>query len=64
MWKEFDKDNTQDLLDGKQYLVKQWKDQKFVTLLTWNEHYKCWDDADGDDYYCDEVAMYCEIPEF
>ena len=38
MWKEFDKDNTQDLLDGKQYLVKQWKDQKFVTLLTWNAH--------------------------
>ena len=64
-WKEFNEDSIQDLQDGKQYLVKSHKDQKFVELLTWNSHYKCWDDAEGDDYYCDcdQIALYCDIPE-
>lgn len=65
-WKEFNDNSIQELQDGKQYLVKQHsKDQKWVILLTWNAHYKCWDDAEGDDYYCDcdQIALYCEIPE-
>lgn len=31
----------------------------------YNEEYECWDDADGDDYFCelDSVAKFLSIPE-
>jgi hypothetical protein len=24
-----------------------------VRILTWNSHYRNWDDGEGDDYFCD-----------
>jgi hypothetical protein len=26
---------------------------KEVIILTYNEKFKCWDDEEGDDFYCD-----------
>lgn len=31
--------------------VKNWG----VTVRCYNKYHKCWDDEDGDDYYCDAV---------
>ena len=33
-----------------------------VKLLTWNEYHKCWDDENGDDFYCNKVDYWMEIP--
>ena len=32
-------------------------------LLYWNCHYECWDDEQGDDYYCDKdkVEKWCYL---
>lgn len=34
-------------------------------LLVWNDHYKVWDDEDGDDVYCerDKIDAWMSIPE-
>lgn len=34
-------------------------------LLVWNDHYKVWDDEDGDDVYCDrdKIDAWMKIPE-
>jgi hypothetical protein len=29
-----------------------------VEMVTWDEYYKCWDDADGDDYYKDAKGYF------
>ena len=29
-----------------------------VELVQWDEHYKCWDDAEGDDYYRDAKGYF------
>ena len=26
-------------------------------VLSWNNHYQCWDDEQGDDYLCDKEAV-------
>lgn len=38
---------------------------KEVIILNYNEYHKCWDDAEGDDYYCDieEILYWCDLPE-
>lgn len=35
-------------------------------LLVWNEYHNCWDDEDGDDFYCkrEDVTYWCPIPQF
>jgi hypothetical protein len=35
-------------------------------ILVWNEHYEVWDDAEGDDCFCDkdQVLAWFELPEF
>ena len=37
----------------------------FYKLLVWNSTYECWDDEEGDDYFCDkEQVSYCiPLPE-
>ena len=40
--------------DGK-YLVYGPHD---VELACWNEHYNCWDDASGDDYWHDAIGWF------
>lgn len=32
-------------------------------MLYWNCHYECWDDEQGDDYYCDknEIEKWCPL---
>lgn len=38
-----------------------------IEVRAYNEHHKCWDDLDGDDYYCDAVGgnitHWMELPE-
>lgn len=42
------------------------KPYKTVMVLVYNEGYECWDDEDGDDYYCDfdQVDYWCPLPEY
>lgn len=30
------------------------EDHGFVNVLCWNVRCNCWDDGEGDDYYCDK----------
>jgi len=41
------------------------KNNKYIQCNCWNEHYQCWDDADGDDYNFDKEAVlyWMEFPE-
>lgn len=34
-------------------------------LLVWNDTYKCWDTADGDDFFCkkDQIDYWMRLPE-
>ena len=41
------------------YKDKQWLE---VKILTWNPHYACWDDEEGDDNYCEPENIYCWMP--
>lgn len=49
----------------EKYLVC-FKPYKTVMVLVYNERYECWDDEDGDDYYCDfdQVDYWCPLPEY
>ena len=51
--------------DGEKCLVcyKPWKR---VILLTYNFYDVCWDDAEGDDYFCDftDVDYWCSLPDY
>ena len=33
-----------------------------IEILVWNCEHECWDDRDGDDYYCDPLTVDCYIP--
>lgn len=37
----------------------------FYKLLVWNSTYECWDDEEGDDYFCDkeQVSHWMPLPE-
>jgi hypothetical protein len=37
----------------------------FYKLLVWNSTYECWDDEEGDDYFCDkeQVSYWMSLPE-
>lgn len=52
-------------IDGERYLVC---DTYFgeVKILTYNGVCKCWDDEEGDDYYCelDTGEKYMELPKY
>lgn len=51
--------------DGEKCLVcyKPWKR---VILLTYNFYDVCWDDDEGDDYFCDftDVDYWCPLPPY
>ena len=50
--------------DGERYLVyDSYFDQ--IVILTYNDFHNCWDDGDGEDYYCDfdRARYWTEIPE-
>ena len=48
-WKNINKEEPE---DSQRVLVCD-KGFREVRILTYNDHYKCWDTEDGDDYYCD-----------
>lgn len=29
----------------------------YTRILCWNTHYECWDDEEGDDYYCNKELV-------
>lgn len=37
----------------------------FYKLLVWNSVYECWDDEEGDDYFCEkeQVSYWMPLPE-
>jgi len=43
-----------------------YKPWKRVIVLTYNFYDECWDDEEGDDYFCDftEVDYWCSLPEY
>mgnify|MGYP003318596218 FL=1 len=49
--------------NGQRCLVcyKPWE---MVIILTYNEKFECWDDEEGDDYFCDftEVDFWRSLP--
>lgn len=47
--------------DGEQVVVKR---NGRYQILVYNEYYKCWDDSEGDDYYCElnEADKFLRIP--
>ena len=57
-WKEGHPDQ-----DG-QYLVAYGHYHE-IRILTWNQHYNCWDDEEGDDNFCDpeDVSHWMPLPE-
>ena len=51
--------------DGEKCLVC-YKPRKRVILLTYNFYDVCWDDDEGDDYFCDftDVDYWCPLPTY
>lgn len=51
--------------DGERCLVcdKHFKD---VYIMMYNGHHECWDDENGDDYYCDfdRIDYWMPLPEY
>lgn len=47
--------------DGEQVVVKR---NGWYEILVYNEYHQCWDDSEGDDYFCDlnEVDKFLRIP--
>ena len=47
--------------DGEQVVVKR---NGWYEILVYNEYHQCWDDSEGDDYYCDldEIDKFLRIP--
>lgn len=47
--------------DGVQVVVKR---NGWYEILVYNEYHQCWDDSEGDDYYCElsEVDKFLRIP--
>lgn len=44
-WEQVPEDSERVLI--KRYDWPEWE------VAVWNDHYKSWDDAEGDDYFCD-----------
>lgn len=53
------------LEDGQVILVRL-RGKSWYEMVTYNAYEDCFDDADGDDYYCDieDVCQVLLIPEF
>ena len=53
------------LEDGQVVLVRL-RNQSWYEMATYNEDLECFDDAEGDDYYCDldDVVQILLIPDF
>jgi len=49
--------NTEDELPKEDGLYIATRDGRWKEALTWNSHYKVWDDAEGDDYCCDAMSV-------
>lgn len=51
--------------DGERYLVCDTYYGE-VKILTYNDVHACWDDEEGDDYYCElsRAQNYMELPEY
>lgn len=58
MWKDIEKERPEDC---QRVLVwdNYWNE---VKILTYNEYYKCWDDASGDDFELDLDTVLIEKP--
>jgi hypothetical protein len=48
--------------DGEQVVISRYG--TFYEIVTYNEYHQCWDDSEGDDYFCDleEVDKFLRIP--
>ena len=59
---EWIKTENQTPNDGEQVLCLYYKYP--YKLLVWNDTYNCWDNEDGDDYFCsrDEVEYWTHLP--
>ena len=47
--------------DGERVLIKRccYSLSDYWEVATWNDHYNVWDDAEGDDYFCDKENVEC-----
>lgn len=65
-WIDFDPENPRasGVIDGETVAVHEIG--RGVNFLTYNEYHECWDDIEGDDFYChlDQVDKICIIPPF
>ena len=61
-WKNINEEKPN---DSQRVLVCD-KGFREVRILTYNDHYKCWDTEDGDDYYCDlnSIEWWMPLPEY
>ena len=59
---EWIKTENQTPNDGEQVLCWYYGHQ--YKLLIWNDTYNCWDNEDGDDYFCsqDKVEYWTYLP--
>lgn len=59
---EWIKTENQTPNNGEQVLV--WYYGYQYKLLIWNDVYNCWDDEEGDDYFCDrdKVEYWTHLP--
>jgi hypothetical protein len=57
--------NEERPVDGQRCLICN-KHHKEVTILTYNGHYECWDDIEGDDFYCDldQAEYWIPLPDY
>lgn len=50
--------------DGERVLALRYGNSLWWDVVVYNEYHECWDDSEGDDYFCDldEVEKFMRIP--
>ena len=50
--------------DGERVLALRRGNSLWWDVVVYNEYHECWDDSEGDDYFCDldEVDKFMRIP--
>lgn len=50
--------------DGERVLALRKGNSLWWDVVVYNEYHECWDDSEGDDYFCDldEVEKFMRIP--
>jgi hypothetical protein len=50
--------------DGERVLAFRNGNRLWWDVVVYNEYHECWDDSEGDDYFCDldEVEKFMRIP--